>query len=65
MGARNNTVGVALLASGLLVGCGDPKLEAAGAHVTESFVSGRGHEYPDADTNALYFDWLAVVIGDD
>lgn len=38
------------------------KLMAAGAIVTTSIVDEKGHEYPDEQTNQLYFKWLQSVI---
>ena len=34
------------------------KLTKAGAIVTISIVEENGHEYPDENTNNLYFEWL-------
>lgn len=34
------------------------KLRSAGAIVTERIIDNKGHEYPDKETNDLYFHWL-------
>ena len=38
------------------------KLQSAGAEITKNIVEGRGHQYPDEETNVMYFDWLDAVI---
>lgn len=39
------------------------KLKEVGANVTYSLVEEKGHQYPDEQTNAQYFEWLKKAIG--
>lgn len=38
------------------------KMEEIGVPVTKSIVEEKGHQYPDEQTNLLYFEWLNNVI---
>ncbi|MFK5893549.1 MAG: lipase family protein [Pseudomonadota bacterium] len=38
------------------------KLIENGAYVTLRFVKEKAHEYPDIETNRLYFEWLNEII---
>ncbi|MBO9692926.1 prolyl oligopeptidase family serine peptidase [Chryseobacterium sp.] len=39
------------------------KLKLNGIFVTARIIDDKAHEYPDKDTNEIYFDWLIKVIG--